>query len=149
VDSRPARSRGVQVRRADEADFTACLDIRRRVFVVEQGVSEEIEVDGLDAGCAQFIARLDGEPVGTARFRVLAGKAKVERVAVLADRREAGIGRALMTALEAHARDEGFDRVALNAQTRVADFYERLGYRREGEVFLEADIPHVRMTKSL
>ena len=68
---------------------------------------------------------------------------------MLADHRDAGIGRALMAALEEHARRAGFDRVVLNAQTKVADFYERLGYRREGEVFVEADIPHVRMTKPL
>lgn len=119
------------------------------MFVAEQGVPEELEVDGLDPGCAHFLAHLDGAAVGTARLRVLGGKAKIERVAVLADRRDAGIGRALMDAVEAHARGAGFATAVLNAQTRVAEFYERLGYRREGEVFLEANIPHVRMTKPL
>jgi predicted GNAT family N-acyltransferase len=146
VDARP---RGLEVRRADESELPACLEIRRRVFVAEQRVSEEIEVDGLDPGCAQFLAWLDGLPVGTARLRVAEGKAKIERVAVLADRREAGVGRALMATLEQHARDAGFAVVVLNAQARVADFYERIGYRREGDVFLEADIPHVHMTKAL
>jgi predicted GNAT family N-acyltransferase len=149
VDTRPLPQSGVEVRRAVEAEMPACLEIRRRVFVAEQGVAEEIEVDGLDSTCTQFLARIDGRPVGAARFRVAGAAAKIERVAVLADHRSAGIGRALMAALEEHARCEGFDRAVLNAQTKVADFYERLGYRREGAVFLEADIPHIRMTKPL
>jgi predicted GNAT family N-acyltransferase len=147
--SGPPPRPGFEVRRAVEAEISACLDIRRRVFVAEQGVAEEIEVDGLDPGCAHFVAQLDGRPVGTARFRVAGDVAKIERVAVLAEHRTTGVGGALMAALEEHARREGFARVVLNGQTQVADFYERRGYRREGDVFVEADIPHVRMTKAL
>ncbi len=129
--------------------FERCLEIRTRVFVDEQAVSREEEFDGLDASCRHWIA-LDGDtPVGTARLRHVDGWAKAERVAVLASHRRAGVGRALMEALEAGARSEGHRRITLNAQLRVIRFYESLGYAAEGPVFEEAEIPHRRMTKQL
>jgi len=90
-------------------------------------------------------------PVGAARLRPkdpdAAAVGKVERVAVLAAAREAGVGRALMDALEAHGRERGFDRFLLHSQTHAAGFYASLGYERRGDEFEEAGIPHVEMTK--
>ncbi len=77
------------------------------------------------------------------------GDAKAERVAVLPEQREHGVGRLLMQHLEREAQARGLQRMVLNAQVSVISFYERLGYAAEGERFLEAGIPHRRMTNTL
>ena len=129
-------------------DLRTCRDIRREVFVEEQGVPLHEEMDEHDATATHFLAFDDGEPVGTARLRTLPeGTPKAERVAVRAAHRRTGIGRALMTALEDAARHKG--RIVLNAQVPVIPFYERLGYEAEGPIFDEAGIPHRAMRKRL
>jgi predicted GNAT family N-acyltransferase len=140
---------GVDVRAVGLDRLETCLAIRRRVFVQGQGVPEAIEIDGLDPGCAHFLAQDGARAVGTARLREVDGAAKVERVAVLESERGRGIGRVLMRALEAEAGARGLGEVVLNAQEAVIPFYERLGYASEGERFFEADIPHRRMRKRL
>lgn len=133
----------------DEADLGDCLEIRRRVFVEGQGVPAAIDLDGLDRTCTHFLARVESRPVGTARLRRVDGVLKAERVGVLSEHRSHGIGAALMAALEAAAWAAGAGEVVLHAQEAVASFYERLGYRRVGATFFEADIPHVKMIKRL
>jgi predicted GNAT family N-acyltransferase len=129
-------------------DLRTCRDIRREVFIEEQGVPLHEEMDEHDATAMHFLAVEDGEPVGTARLRTLPdGTPKAERVAVRAVHRKTGIGRALMTALEDAARPN--DQLVLNAQVPVIPFYERLGYEAEGPVFDEAGIPHRTMRKRL
>ncbi|ELZ23625.1 GNAT family acetyltransferase [Halosimplex carlsbadense 2-9-1] len=141
----------VDVRVADdEADREAALSVRREVFIDEQGVPEDIEMDGRDDEAVHFVATDDGDPVGAARLReVEAGVGKVERVAVVADRRGEGLGRALMQRLEATAADSGIDRLVMHAQTHVEEFYERLGYETTSDVFEEAGIDHVEMEKGI
>ena len=123
--------------------------VRYDVFVEEQGISEELEYDDQEDESVHFVA-YDGErPVGAARLRSVDGVAKIERVAVLADARGEGWGARLMDAAESAARDREMERAELHAQTRVAAFYDRLGYECVGEKFEEAGIPHVRMVKGL
>jgi predicted GNAT family N-acyltransferase len=141
---------GLEVRRARPDELARCLALRREVFVEEQGVPIEEEMDAHDAACAHFLALAAGEAVGTARLRVTDdGRVKAERVAVRRPFRRAGVGRALMRALEDEARARGQRELLLNAQVAVVAFYERLGYRAEGPEFLEADIPHRAMRKPL
>ncbi len=139
----------VLVEIAPKEALASCIAIRSEVFVSEQKVPEAEEFDGLDPECTQFLARVDGTPVGTARLRLMHGAAKAERVAVLKAFRGRGVGRALMTAVEAEARRRGFDLIVLHAQVRVLPFYEELGYRAEGGVFMEAEIAHRAMEKRL
>lgn len=139
----------VCVRLAPQSDLEACFEIRRVVFVHEQGVSRDEEFDELDDVCVHFIARFDGRPVGTARLRVLESEGKAQRVAVLEEARRSGIGAALMRALEAEASRRGLARIVLHAQTSAMSFYEALGYVAEGDEFMEADIPHFLMRKPL
>ena len=68
---------------------------------------------------------------------------------MLASSRRAGVGAALMHAIEAEARRLGLPEIVLHAQTAAVSFYESIGYRAEGEEFLEADIPHRFMRKRL
>lgn len=137
------------VEQASGPDLETCFAIRRRVFVDGQRVPEALELDGLDEACTHFIARVDGEPVGAARMRIVDGRAKAERVAVLAELRRCGTGRALMEALETAARRAGSPVVVLHAQLEAVPFYERLGYAAVGAVFHEAGIPHLPMQKPL
>lgn len=133
---------------ADDPRFDDALAIRKRVFVEEQDVPMDREVDGLDDVATHFLLT-DPEPVATARVRPHDGALKVERVAVLADHRGEGYGRAVMDAVEAYAHREGYDEVVLHAQVPVVAFYERLGYTVEGEEFEDAGIPHRTMRKTL
>lgn len=124
--------------------------VRQAVFVEEQGVDEDAEYDDHDETADHFVAYDGDEPVGAARLREYEdGVGKVERVAVLESRREAGVGRTLMESLEERADARGFRTLTLHSQTRAADFYRRLGYVRRGEEFEEAGIPHVEMRKAL
>jgi len=150
----------VDVRVADgESDREAALAVRHEVFIDEQGVSEDIEMDGKEDEAVHFLAvdesvdsepDEEGRPVGTARLReVEPGVGKVERVAVVADWRGEGLGREVMGLLEATAADRGMNELVMHAQTRVEEFYERLGYERTSGVFEEAGIDHVEMEKDL
>ena len=131
---------------SDDEAMSAAYGIRREVFCREQGVSEADEMDGLDGVCRHYLVREQGAPIGTARTRGLSdGSIKVERVAVLRDQRGTGVGRALMERIIADIVDDGAVKIVLNSQTHVADFYARLGFVAEGEVFDEAGIPHIRM----
>lgn len=125
----------------------ACLEVRREVFVAEQGVPEEVEVDGLDPGCSHALA-VDGSgrPVGTARL--LPG-GRIGRMAVRRPWRRRGVGARLLEALEAEAARRGLPRVTLHAQVRAQAFYAARGYRPEGEEFWEAGIRHRAMVKDL
>ncbi|WP_265110072.1 GNAT family N-acetyltransferase [Halosolutus halophilus] len=140
-----------EVRAVDsEEQREDAYDVRQTVFVEEQGVDEAIEYDEHEDESVHFVAYDEGEPIGAARLRETEpGLGKVERVAVLESRREEGIGRELMDAVEDEAREQGLTALKLHSQTRAAEFYRRLGYERRGEEFEEAGIPHVEMRKSL
>lgn len=138
----------------DDPAFEAALALRKRVFVDEQGVPYDREVDGRDPEATHFLVREDGKPVGTARVRESgeeeARGLKVERVAVARDRRGEGFGDAVMDAVESYAATEGYDRLVLAAQVPVVGFYERRGYTvQDDEPFDDAGIPHRRMAKPL
>ncbi|QFU81655.1 GNAT family N-acetyltransferase [Natronorubrum aibiense] len=124
--------------------------VRQTVFVEEQGVDEALEYDEYEDEAIHFVAYDGDEPIGAARLREPEpGLGKVERVAVLESRRESGVGRDLMLAVEDRALEQGLSSLKLHSQTRAAEFYRGLGYDRYGEEFIEADIPHVKMRKSL
>jgi predicted GNAT family N-acyltransferase len=133
-------------------DLVAALSVRKRVFIDEQGVSPELEIDEYDvlAGETQHVvAVIDQQVVGAGRLRpVEPDVAKLERIAVLAAYRGRGIGVALTQHLETLAQQLGFTQLTMNAQQSAFGFYQKLGYVAEGERFLEAGIMHQRMTKT-
>jgi predicted GNAT family N-acyltransferase len=131
------------------ADMAAALAVRTRVFVEEQHVPIEEEVDGFDhvgaAGVVHVLGRLDGVPIATARLLLEThdgGYPHIGRVAVLAEHRGSGYGREVMAALHREARERGFAGVTLAAQMHAIGFYEGLGYVARGPVFLDAGIEH-------
>lgn len=139
-----------EVRRVES--LSDAFAVRRAVFIDEQDVPEEIEMDGKDEAATHFVAydTGKGEPVGAARLRFPGeAVAKAERVAVLERYRGEGLGRRLMRRAESEARERGCSQVKLNAQTRVEGFYADLGYETTSDIFYEAGIPHVQMVKDL
>jgi predicted GNAT family N-acyltransferase len=133
--------------RAQRAEVFA---IRRAVFVEEQGIDEALEFDARDDGARHLLAWRAGAPVGTLRLRFLAGGvAKIERVAVVASARGAGVGQALLRAALAQAEAGGATEARLHAQTVAQTFYVKLGYVAHGPTFEEDGIAHVAMRRPL
>jgi len=136
----------VTIRRvSSQADLVRALAIRIRVFVLEQRVPAQIELDADDQRAIHLLALRSGNAVGTARVVVKHGKAKIGRMAVLKNHRGKGVGAALLRralALSGHANAR---QIFLNAQVAVVGFYEKLGFHAVGLVFDEAGIPHRRM----
>lgn len=134
-------------RGADEVD--RALELRRRVFSVEQGVSERADRDGRDDEAIHLIALDDGALLGTCRVLVRGRVAALGRLAVAADDRLRGIGGAVLAGAEGAARDAGAARVTLHAQLEAEGFYTRNGYVRRGAAFVEQGIAHVSMEKPI
>jgi predicted GNAT family N-acyltransferase len=121
--------------------------IRTEVFVEEQQVPAELEMDDMDALCLHAVAyEADGTPIGTGR---LLPDGHIGRMAVRKSARGSGVGAALLQALMAQARARGDQLVALSAQTHAAPFYQRHGFAIEGEEFYEAGIAHINMQRNL
>lgn len=121
--------------------------IRHTVFVDEQKVPVEVEIDHWDPQCVHALARTAaGEAVGTGR---LLPDGHIGRMAVLASARGLGVGSALLLALMEAARRRGDRDVALSAQTHAVPFYRRHGFAEEGEVYDDCNIPHVDMRRTL
>lgn len=146
----------VRVRTLPEMD--EALNVRRRVFIEEQRVPAEVEIDEHDADPARLttalhvLGRTGGLAVATGRLLLAPdakGHAHVGRVAVLRDHRGLGYGRSVMQALHDLAREQGFGAITLAAQLHAIGFYERLGYVARGDVFLDAGIEHRWMDVAL
>ena len=119
--------------------------IRMRVFVKEQGVPSEIELDRDDKRAIHFLATAGGKAVGTARIVLHSSDAKIGRMAVLKSYRRKGVGNKLLRRAIAAARRLGTTTIYLHAQVAVIGFYQRAGFRCVGPVFDEAGIFHRKM----
>lgn len=132
-----------------EQELSDAYAVRMQVFVEEQGVPADMELDELDETADHFLARLDGQPVGAGRLIVRDEVGVLGRLAVLPQTRGTGLGVALVRAIEERVRARGLPALELHAQTQAEGFYERLGYRAYGEIGLDAGIPHIWMRKNL
>lgn len=131
-------------------DRQACLDLRMAVFVAEQGISPEDEIDDLDDGATHFLAFDGGTAVGTARILWKGDTAKIGRICVLSAARGTGIGAQLMRhALDVARSRPGIARAELGAQCHAIGFYEKLGFRPFGPIYDDAGIDHRDMELSL
>ncbi len=127
-------------------ELEACFAIRMAVFVAEQNVPPEEELDALDEVAVHVLVLHGGQPAGTARaIEKSPGLWKIGRVAVAAPFRKHGIGKMVMQAIEAQLPASAF---VLDAQTHAIGFYEKLGYVAEGPEFMDAGIPHRLMRKA-
>jgi predicted GNAT family N-acyltransferase len=141
----------------NEGELLQALAIREVVFIEEQHVPEGIERDAEDAKAYHVLAMQGGHAIGCGRLVELpepppgeTGRwGQVGRMAVLQAERKAGVGRALMHALEAEAKRREVTGIVLHSQLYALEFYKKHGYEPFGTVFEEAGIPHIAMRKKL
>ncbi len=121
--------------------------VRTAVFVDEQKIPAELDWDVMDAQCLHAVAYdAQGKPIGTGR---LLPDGHIGRMAVLSTARSCGVGAEILRQLMAQAKMRGMHSVQLNAQISAESFYQREGFNREGDLFMEAGIQHVHMNKTL
>ena len=120
--------------------------IRYKVFVGEQKVPEELEIDGFDDQAKHVLAFVDGVPIGTGR---ILSDGHIGRVAVLKDYRGLGIGKSIMKDLIKWAQNMNLEKVWLSSQWHAHSFYLDLDFVCVGEIYKEAGIDHIKMFKTL
>ncbi|MEH7073760.1 GNAT family N-acetyltransferase [Neobacillus drentensis] len=123
--------------------------VRKTVFVEEQAVPLEEEIDNFENEAKHFVLYQEGLPVGAGRFRIVDGYGKVERICVMKEARKTGAGKAIMNTIENYAREKDIHKLKLNAQTHAIPFYAGLGYEVVSEEFMDAGIPHKTMVKEI
>jgi len=133
----------------NQKELEDAFSVRKIVFVEEQNVPLEEEIDQYEDNATHFVMYHEGSPVGAGRFRVVDGYGKVERICVLKEARKTGAGKAIMIAIESYADTQGLHKLKLNAQTHAIPFYAGLGYEVVSEEFLDAGIPHKTMMKEV
>jgi predicted GNAT family N-acyltransferase len=124
--------------------------VRKHVFIEEQGVPVDMEIDEFDPIAKHALAYVDSECVGTARLIALPGNiGKIGRMAVLQDYRRQGLGRQLLNALLESCKSQGVAQLELHAQLLAIPFYEQFGFIARGEMYYEAGIAHRDMILSI
>lgn len=137
----------VRVATSDE-DILKVMVVRGIVFIEEQQVDWEGEIDEFEGESVHFLGEAGGQPVATGRLRRLAdGRAKVERIAVRPAWRGRGYARDIVQAVLDRARADGARRFVMHAQVHLQKFYEDFGFRREGDIFVECGIDHITMVR--
>jgi len=131
-------------------ELQEAVEVRRQVFVREQGIEEDLVFDGYDREALHMVVK-DGErTIGSARVRFLTdNQAKLERMAVLKRYRHKGIGREMLLFLDAVWKDKQMQQVIIHAQLEVVPFYKLCGFDELGLPFQEAGIKHIKMRKQL
>ena len=130
-----------------EQERQAAYSIRSIVFIAEQACPFAEEFDGLDADAIHIVGMDQGEPVAAARIRRVGDWAKFERIALLPRVRGQGHGHDLVEFMLSVARDAGFRRFKMHAQSHLESFYGEHGFERQGEPFDEVGLEHLLMTR--
>ncbi len=125
-----------------QVDKEPLAKLRSQVFVDEQNVPPELEIDGLDGECKHVKASVDGRVIGTGR---LLPNGFIGRMCVHKDYRQYGIGSLLLKNLVDQAFEAEYVQTALNSQCSAIPFYEKNGFVIDSEEFMDAGIPHRRM----
>ena len=137
----------IKIRIADwHTDNDNLTQIRRRVFIEEQNVPENMEWDEYDDSATHFLATLDNKVIATARLKT---DGQIGRMAVLAEYRNKGIGSKLLQFVVLTAKQQKLKNIYLHAQVSAISFYEKHGFTACGHVFYEANIPHREMSKKI
>lgn len=133
----------------NESQKQQAFQIRHTVFVEEQNVPEDIEMDEFDAEAIHFLCYDAGKPIGASRLRFVADVGKLERLCILKEYRGKSYGKQMIAKMEEEIKKHGYEKALLHAQVHAKAFYEQLGYRVVSEQFMDAGIPHVKMEKQL
>lgn len=131
--------------------YLDAVKIRHQVFMLEQGVPSEIEIDKYEADCIHFVLYGDtNDAIATCRLLPLQnGTMKLQRMAVQKDYRGKNYGYLIVEGAEDFSKKQGYNTITLGAQVTALGFYERMGYTKEGDIFLDANIQHYKMNKQL
>lgn len=133
----------------DDPSYKDGLDIRFKVFVEEQKVPKEEEIDEHEEESYHLTIYQDGKAVGTGRILPKGAIAKFGRIAVLKEVRGTGLGKLLMDEMERKSKELDFQKIQLGGQVSAIAFYNKCGFREYGEVFVEAGIDHKMMEKKI
>ncbi|NLM05149.1 MAG: GNAT family N-acetyltransferase [Clostridiales bacterium] len=125
------------------------FEVRKSVFVYEQKIPVEIELDQFEDTAKHVVGYYEGKPVVAGRMRIVDNVAKLERICVLKNYRRYGMGRIIIRKLEELAKKDNINQAKLHSQIQAVEFYKKLGYKQVSDVFMEDNIPHVVMMKSL
>lgn len=132
----------------DKKSQGEAFKIRETVFVFEQEVDPNLEYDEFEEMSTHFLAKLEGKPVGTARWRFTKSGVKMERFAVLREARGKGVGQALVAAVlsDINANPESQNKIKyLHSQLAAIPLYAKFGFEKVGEMFEECNIKHFKM----
>jgi len=132
-----------------EEELQQAYHIRMVVFVEEQNVPPEEEIDDLEGSSIHFIGYDNEKPVAASRLRFVEEYGKLERICVSKEARGKSFGKEIIQAMEKVVQEKGFKKAKLHAQTHAEGFYQKLGYHTVSGEFMDAGIPHVTMIKDL
>ena len=130
-----------------DQDKDQLIAIRKQVFIIEQQVPPELELDERDTSAIHFLAYGKyKQAIGTARLLTATNNtAQIGRMAVLKAYRGKGCGKALLSACIQYAKEQSFNEVFLHAQNHAIPFYQKTGFNIRGDEFMDAGIPHNEM----
>jgi predicted GNAT family N-acyltransferase len=129
-----------------EDELREAFKVRKRIFVEEQGISENLENDGCDSKALHMVVQYGERTIGTARVLFPApGVAKIERMAILKTFRRKGIGSEIVSFLNERLKTNKIDRIVVHAQYPAVPFYKSCGFVGSGAPFNEAGIGHIKM----
>lgn len=133
-----------------ERELKEAFEVRKKVFVEEQGISEHLELDGHDSEALHTVVKDGKRVIGTARVLFLTtNQVKLERMAILKPFRRQGIGRGIISFLNEELRNRQIVQIVLHAQYPVVAFYKSCGFVESGSPFFEAGIKHIKMQRRL
>ena len=134
----------------NESELEDAFEVRRRVFVAEQGIPEDVVFNSCEGEAIHVVVKDGARVIGTARVQFLDAKqAKLERMAVLEPFRCMGIGRRIISFLIEELKNKQVAKVVLHAQHGVIEFYKVCGFNQSGLPFWEAGIKHIKMERQL
>lgn len=141
-------SKMIEVVKIDnDADLNEAYLIREKVYIEEQQIDRQDEFDEFDESSHHFLAKSNGQPAGTGRWRITSNGAKLERFATLPEHRGKGVASRIIQAMIGHIKADFADisYFYLNAQLTAMPLYSKFGFKPVGDEFLECDIPHQKM----
>lgn len=134
-------------------DEALLSQIRFTVFVREQGIPPELEIDVADADTTRVLHAIardeNGVAIGTGRMIIDGTVPSIGRMAVLRSWRGKGVGKAILEFFCQYAKQRGDTDVRIHSQTHATPFYYRQGFLSQGSEFIEAGIPHLEMRRKL
>ena len=125
-------------------ELNKVFDIRKKVFILEQNVPADLEMDNFDSASTHFIVLYKSKPIGCARIRTN-DKAKLERIAILKEYRNKGYGTDLVNFLIDYCKQQNINDIYLHSQYFTIAFYKKFGFESVGKEFFEAGIRHIKM----